>query len=94
MAITLKFIGALRHASGNDTINLPCSEGASILDVIDEISKEEPALRRSLLDEHLETPTPKALILVNGQEISVLKGLKTTLKDGDELVFVPVVHGG
>jgi molybdopterin converting factor small subunit len=31
---------------------------------------------------------------VNGKEISVLNGLDTVLKDGDEVVFVPVVHGG
>jgi molybdopterin converting factor small subunit len=31
---------------------------------------------------------------VNGREISVLNGLDTILKDGDEVVFVPVVHGG
>jgi molybdopterin converting factor small subunit len=33
-------------------------------------------------------------MLVNGKEIGVLKGLETKLKDGDELVLVPVVHGG
>ena len=51
-------------------------------------------LRRNLLDEHLQEPKPNALILVNGKEISVLEGLATKLKDGDEVVFVPVVHGG
>ena len=35
-----------------------------------------------------------ALILVNDREISVLDGLETKLSDGDEVVFVPVVHGG
>ncbi len=58
------------------------------------ISKKTPELRRNLLDEHLQEPKPNALILVNGKEISVLEGLATKLKDGDEVVFVPVVHGG
>jgi molybdopterin converting factor small subunit len=31
---------------------------------------------------------------VNGKEISVLQGLETVIKDGDEVVFVPVLHGG
>jgi molybdopterin converting factor small subunit len=35
-----------------------------------------------------------ALILVNDREISVLNGLDTKLDDGDEIVFVPVIHGG
>jgi molybdopterin converting factor small subunit len=34
------------------------------------------------------------LVLVNGREISVLNGLETVVKAGDELVFVPVMHGG
>jgi len=53
-----------------------------------------PVLKRSLIDQQLEDPRPNALILVNGREISVLNGLETNLKDGDEIVLVPVVHGG
>ena len=94
MAITLKFIGALRHALGNEKIALDCTAGASLMDLLNAVTKELPALRRSLLDEQLEEPKPNALILVNGKEISVLNGLETKLKDGDEIVFVPVVHGG
>jgi molybdopterin synthase sulfur carrier subunit len=94
MAITLKFIGALRHVSGNEKIALDCKAGASLMDLVNAVTKEKPALRRSLLDEQLEEPKPNALILVNGKEISVLNGLETKLKDGDEVVFVPVVHGG
>ncbi len=94
MAVTLRFLGALRHAFGKDTSTLDCQEGASILDVVKAISKKSTALRRNLIDEQLETPQPNALILVNGREISVLEGLATKIKDGDEVVFVPVVHGG
>ncbi len=94
MIVILKFLGALRHASGKETLTLNCKNGASIMDVVDEISLGAPALRRSLVDEHLDKPTPNALILVNGREISVLDNLRTRIKDGDEVVFVPVVHGG
>jgi len=34
------------------------------------------------------------LILVNDREIGVLNSLETKLNDGDEVVLVPVVHGG
>jgi sulfur-carrier protein len=94
MAVTVKFIGALRHASGKEKFAVDCREGASLLDLMNELTKESPTLRRNLLDEQLEDPKPNALILVNGREISVLKGLETNVKDGDEIVFVPVVHGG
>jgi MoaD family protein len=94
MVVTLKFLGALRHASGKDTLTLDCENGASVMDVVDKISRDAPALRRSLVNEHFNEPTPNALILVNGREISVLDNLGTRIKDGDEVVFVPVVHGG
>ncbi len=94
MALTLKFIGALRHASGAETLALNCKKSVSLMDLVNELTKEVPTLRRSLLDEQLEPPKPNALILVNGREISVLSGLETKVKDGDEIVFIPVVHGG
>ena len=94
MAITVKFIGALRRVSGVDEIALDCKGDISIRELMKEITKEVPALKRSLIDQQLEDPRPNALILVNDREISVLNGLETNLKDGDEMVLVPVVHGG
>jgi molybdopterin synthase sulfur carrier subunit len=94
MAITVKFIGALRRFSGAGKFDLNCKDGTSIMELMNEITKEAPGLKRSLVDQELENPKPNALILVNGREISVLEGLETKLKDGDEIVFVPVVHGG
>jgi molybdopterin synthase sulfur carrier subunit len=94
LQIKLKFLGALRHASGKDRVTLDCENGASILDIICAASRRKASLRQNLLDEQLETPKPHALILVNGREISILEGLATKVKDGDEVVFVPVVHGG
>jgi MoaD family protein len=94
LVVKLKFLGALRHASGKETLSLDCKKDASVLDLVNAVAKRKSELRRSLLDEQLESPKPNALILVNGREISVLNGLKTLVKDGDEVVFVPVVHGG
>ncbi len=93
MPLKLRFLGSLRQACGKETFEVDYA-GGSILDLVDKISKKTPELRRNLLDEHLQDPKPNALILVNGREISVLNGLSTKLKDRDEIVFVPVVHGG
>jgi molybdopterin synthase sulfur carrier subunit len=94
MTVTVKFIGALRHASNVEKLALTCSEQISVKEMIDEVSKDLPELQRSLLDSQSEEPRPNALILVNGREISALNGLETRLNDGDEVVLVPVVHGG
>jgi molybdopterin synthase sulfur carrier subunit len=94
MAINVKLVGSLRHFSGVGELVLGCSGCASVGALVAELVKEVPELERSLVDQQLEDPRPNALILVNGREIGVLDGLETRLKDGDEVVFVPVVHGG
>jgi len=50
--------------------------------------------RALLIDRYSNDPRPNALILLNGREIGALKGLETTVKDGDELTIIPVAHGG
>lgn len=94
MTVTVKFIGPLRHVSGTSELALNCKSPISIKKLISEVTEEVPALTQSLIDPQLEDPRPNVLILVNGKEISVLKGLETTLQNGDEVVLVPVVHGG
>ena len=93
MAIKVRFVGALRLASGKDTRLVDCG-GCSVKELIDKISRQHPELRRNLIDEELGDSRPNGLILVNGREISVMNGLNTALKDGDEVVLVPVAHGG
>jgi molybdopterin converting factor small subunit len=66
----------------------------SLREVITRIVEEQPKLKHVLIDPELDDPRTNALILVNGKEISVLQGLNTKIKDGDELVLIPVVHGG
>ena len=93
MAITVKFIGALRHASGENTRVLDCEE-CTVKELIDRISGSSSDLKRSLIGGEDGNVRPNSLVLVNGREISVLNGLDTVLKDDDEVVFIPVVHGG
>jgi molybdopterin synthase sulfur carrier subunit len=94
MAITVKFVGALRHFSGVGELALDCKEYSSVGEVVNELVNEVPDIKRSLIDQQLEDPRPNTLILVNGREIGILNGLETKLKDGDKVVLIPVVHGG
>ena len=90
----LKFIGALRHASGTQQTSIHLESKSSLLDIINIITLELPTLRANIIDENLKDPKPNSLILINGKEISVLDGLNSLVDENDEIVFVPVVHGG
>jgi molybdopterin synthase sulfur carrier subunit len=94
MIITVKFVGAFRSISGKSKFTLKFENIVPLREAAKKIVEELPKLKRVLIDPELEDPRPNTLILVNGKEISVLNGLDTVLKDGDEVVFVPVVHGG
>jgi len=92
--LTIKFIGALRHLSGKTEFTVSFQEGTSIKELVSKITQELPELKHTFSDQELNDSRSNSLVLVNGQEISVLDGYETKLKDGDEIVFVPVVHGG
>ncbi len=94
MPLIVKFVGALRHLSGKTQFAMLFRDGLSINLLLDQISQEIPELKRIFSDQGLNASRSNSLILVNSREISVLNGLETKLNDGDEIVFVPVVHGG
>jgi sulfur-carrier protein len=92
--LTIKFIGALRHLSGKKEFTVSFQEGISIKELVSKITQELPELKHTFSDQELNDSRSNSLVLVNGREISVLDDYETKLKDGDEIVFVPVVHGG
>ena len=94
MLLTMKFIGALRQISGKKQLSVNFQEGMSLKSLVAEMSQEMPQLQKIFSDQQLNDSRSNALVLVNGREISVLNGLETKLNDGDEIVFIPVVHGG
>jgi len=94
LPLTVKFIGAMRHLSGKTQFVVTFQDGISIKVLVYKISQEMPELKRIFSDQELNDSRSNSLILVNGKEISVLNSYETKLNDGDEIVFVPVVHGG
>jgi MoaD family protein len=94
MALTVKFIGALRQISGKNQLSVNFQEQISLKELIKKLSPEMPQLEKVFSDQQMGDSRSNSLILVNGREISVLNGFETKLKDGDEVVFIPVVHGG
>jgi molybdopterin synthase sulfur carrier subunit len=94
VVVNVRFIGSLRAFAKKSKLTLEHKKPVSLREVIQEIVEDQPKLKRALIDPELDNPRVNSLILVNGKEISVLEGLDTKLKDGDELIFIPVVHGG
>lgn len=94
MVITVKFLGSFRSFSEKEKITLEIKGRIMLKDIVKELIKKSPKLKKVLIDPELKDPRPNALILVNGKEISILKGLETMLNEGDEILLIPVIHGG
>ncbi len=94
MKVNIKFVGSFRNITNKSKVVLELSKGAKLKEAIKRIIDEFPKIEKALIDPELGDPRPNTLIVVNGREISVLKGLETVLKDGDEVVFIPISHGG
>jgi molybdopterin synthase sulfur carrier subunit len=94
MKVNFKFVGSFRNMTNKNKVVMELDEGAKLKEAIKSIIEEFPKIEKALIDPELGDPRPNTLIVVNGREISVLKGLETVLKNGDEVVFIPVSHGG
>jgi len=94
MSVKARFVGSLRSLSGEEIITLDLQKRQSLKEVMKRITEEKPKLAQAFVLSQPEKLRTAVLILVNGKEISVLKGLETTIKNNDELIFVPVLHGG
>ena len=93
--VEVKFLGVFRQFSGRNRVLVKLEKPATVRKTIEKLTEAfSPEFKRTLVDPELEDPRPNALILINGKEISVLQGLETEVKDGDEIVLVPVSHGG
>ncbi len=94
MNVKAKFVGSLRSLSSEEIVTIELEAPLSLKQVLTKIANERPGLNEAFVFSPPEKLRTSMLILVNGKEISVLGGLETTISDGDELVFVPVLHGG
>ena len=94
MQVKIRLMGTLRQVSGVDKIVLENESIQCVMDSIKLMVSNYPALEKEVFDPLLNTPEPNALILLDGVEINNLNGMDTSIKDGSELVFLSVTHGG
>jgi molybdopterin converting factor small subunit len=92
MQVKITMMGTLRKTTGVKEIIL--NDVKNIKALIQELVREYPTLKDELMDPVMNSPIPNTLIIVDGVEITNMEGINTPIKDGSELVFLPVTHGG
>jgi len=92
--VNVKLMGVFRVFSGKDSVSLRL-EKPIVREAVERIAEFLSAeSKRMLIDPELNDPRPNALILVNGKEISVLEGLETKVGEDDQIILIPISHGG
>lgn len=93
--VNIRLLGVFRGLTRKSRISLRLKKQSTVRDVVQKLADSLTVeAKRLLVDPELNDPRPLALILVNGKEISVLNGLETKINDGDEMILIPVAHGG
>ena len=83
--ISVKLLGGARRAVGKERLEIEKND-AKLHDIVE--------ILRSMSSNNNIFDSNNLLIVVNGVESSMLGGLNATVKDGDVISIVPVVHGG
>ncbi len=90
MNVTIRIPTPLRTlTAGQDVVN---ASGKDVAAVIDDLEAKYPGIKERLVDD-------KGLrrfvnLYLGDEDVRFLDGLKTELKDGDELSIVPAIAGG
>lgn len=91
MAITVRLPGQLRQwADGQKLVEV---QSSSVGDAIQTLCARYPAVAERVLDEQGKTRR-FVNVYVNGEDVRLLEGEATPLRDGDEVIIAPAVAGG
>jgi len=94
--VRIRLIGVLRNLAGRDSLEISVQEDRTVAQIMEKLVNlvGRAEFAAAILDRELNNPTANTLIMVNSKDISALDGVKTRLKNTDEIVLIPISHGG
>lgn len=81
--ITVRFLGVARSLMGAE-VEMTYREAMTVGSLLEALPSEVQGLARR----------KELTVIVNGADISVRGGFEAHLEDGDEVVLLPLAHGG
>ena len=91
MAVQFHIPGVLAPLEGGD--RAIAARGATVGEVVADVSARHPALAGKLRDERGE-PYPYVVFYLNDDDVRLAQGFAPPVRDGDEIVVVPAISGG
>jgi len=95
MKVTLHTILGIKDVVGQRLTEIELPDGSTIEDFLWHVRERwgEELSARLFHPDSVEV-LPYVRVMVNGQSISFLEGMETTLKKGDEVLILPPASGG
>jgi molybdopterin synthase sulfur carrier subunit len=94
--VKVEFLGHVRNVIGSEREEeVEISEGSSIADLLMMLSEKygEP-FKKAVYEKSGADVKSNYIITVNGYLLNQLNGVKTKLKNGDQVILLPIVSGG
>lgn len=92
--ITVRFFTTLREIVGKKEELVEFSKPVSVEAVLKQLSKKYGKDFDDYMFDELGDVRGHLQILVNGTSVTTMRGLKTKLKDADQVAILPPVGGG
>ncbi len=94
MQIKIRLMGVFREAGGQREVTLDVPSDSTVGSAIQTLIDDNETLKSVIWDSEVDSPSPNALIMLDGVEINNLQGKETPIEQDQELVLLSVVHGG
>jgi len=92
--VTVKFFTTLREIAGKKEEHLEFSRSVTVKSLLSQLSKKYGREFDDYVYDELGDVRGHLQLLVNGRSVTALRGLRTKLKDGDQVAILPPVGGG
>jgi molybdopterin converting factor small subunit len=92
--VTVRFVGVLHEVFKKKQTKLKFGQSPTVKEIIEKLGGISSEAKRRMLDPESNQINPALLILINGREVSALKGPETLVEKEDEFVLISVSHGG
>jgi len=92
--VYVKFLSGFKEAVRKEFVEVSISEGHAIEDVLKHLCDQLGEPLRSLVFKNSASEAGNIIVFINGRNIATLNGLKTKLKDGDQIILSTPVAGG
>ena len=92
--VSIKFLSEFKNVVGMECVEVNVNEESTVEDLLKHLCDQFKEPLCNLIFESKASIKRNIVIFINGKNIATLDGLKTKLRDGDQIILSTPVAGG